>query len=238
MGNSGLKQHIENSGKTGVFQMKDAGLAEFPPEIYHIAANLRTLDMSGNKISQLPGKIATFSGLKNLTFSKNRLETLPIELGQLIKLETLNLNSNQIARIPSSVSQLKHLKLVNLSENNLTSFPLEFCDMKHLDVLNLSKNKITEAPKGVGKLQVVELNLNQNQVRVLSDDIAQCPRLKTLRLEENCIALQTITPTILKESSISLLSVDGNLFDTKDLAHAEGYTEYMERYTATKKKMY
>lgn len=28
MGNSGLKQHIENSGKTGVFQMKDAGLAE------------------------------------------------------------------------------------------------------------------------------------------------------------------------------------------------------------------
>jgi len=73
MGNSGLKQHIENSGKTGVFQMKDAGLAEFPPEIYHIAANLRTLDMSGNKISQLPGKIATFSGLKNLTFSKNRL---------------------------------------------------------------------------------------------------------------------------------------------------------------------
>jgi len=36
--------------------------------------------------------------------------------------------------------------------------------MKHLDVLNLSKNKITEAPKGIGKLQVVELNLNQNQV--------------------------------------------------------------------------
>lgn len=36
--------------------------------------------------------------------------------------------------------------------------------MKHLDVLNLSKNQITEAPKGIGKLQVVELNLNQNQV--------------------------------------------------------------------------
>jgi len=110
--------------------------------------------------------------------------------------------------------------------------------MKHLDVLNLSKNKITEAPKGIGKLQVVELNLNQNQVRVLSDDLAQCPRLKTLRLEENCIALQSISPIILKESSISLLSVDGNLFDTKDLMHADGYTEYMERYTATKKKMY
>lgn len=36
--------------------------------------------------------------------------------------------------------------------------------MKHLDVLDLSMNKMTEVPAGVGKLQVVELNLNQNQV--------------------------------------------------------------------------
>ena len=56
------------------------------------------------------------------------------------------------------------MSFVLLSDNRLSSFPLEFCDLKHLDVLNLSKNKITEAPKGIGKLQVVELNLNQNQV--------------------------------------------------------------------------
>jgi Leucine-rich repeat (LRR) protein len=37
--------------------------------------------------------------------------------------------------------------------------------MKHLDVLDLSMNKMTEVPAGVGKLQVVELNLNQNQVQ-------------------------------------------------------------------------
>jgi hypothetical protein len=28
MGNSGLKQHLENSSKTGVFQLKDANLSE------------------------------------------------------------------------------------------------------------------------------------------------------------------------------------------------------------------
>ena len=47
-----------------------------------------------------------------------------------------------------------------------------------------------------------------------------------------------IPPTILKDSSISLLAVDGNLFDNKDLMKADGYNQYMERYTATKKKMY
>ena len=75
-------------------------------------------------------------------------------------------------------------------------------------------------------------------MRFLSEDLAQCPRLKTLRLEENCLTLQTFSPKILKESSISLLVIDGNLFDTKDLVQVDGYTEYMERYTATKKKMF
>ena len=108
--------------------------------------------------------------------------------------------------------------------------------MKHLDMLDLSNNKITEVPEGVGKLQVVELNLNQNQIRTVSDELAGCQRLKTLRLEENC--LQSISPAILRDSSVSLLAFDGNLFDSKDLMKAEGYQQYMERYTATKKKMY
>jgi Leucine-rich repeat (LRR) protein len=115
---------------------------------------------------------------------------------------------------------------------------MEFCDLKHLDVLDLSKNKIGEVPNGSGRLQALELNLNQNQVSLISNDLAKCPRLKTLRLEENCLTLTAISPTILKDSSISLLTVEGNLFDIKDLLTTEGYTEYMERYTATKKKMY
>jgi len=54
--------------------------------------------------------------------------------------------------------------LFYFSDNRLTTFPLDFCEMKHLDMLDLSGNKIVEIPAGVGKLQVVELNLNQNQV--------------------------------------------------------------------------
>nr|CAH0102086.1 unnamed protein product [Daphnia galeata] len=236
MGNSGLKQHLENSSKTGVFQLKDANLSELPPELLQIAQTLRTLDLSGNKIEQLPSKISSFNMLKHLTLNKNRLGIIPSELGQLTKLETLILSSNRLTSIPATLSKLRNLKLVNLSDNRLTTFPLEFCDMKHLDVLDLSMNKMTEVPTGVGKLQVVELNLNQNQIQLLSDELAECQRLKTLRLEENC--LQIISSTILKESSISLLAVDGNLFDSKDFMKADGYTQYMERYTATKKKMY
>jgi len=58
-----------------------------------------------------------------------------------------------------------------------------------------------------------------------------------VRLEENCLQIPTIIP-LLRDSAISLLALEGNLFDMKDLAHADGYEQYMDRYTAVKKKMY
>lgn len=58
---------------------------------------------------------------------------------------------------------------------------------------------------------------------MLSPDVALCPRLKVLRLEENCLELSSIPPSILGDSQVSLLSVEGNLFEVKDLRDLEGY---------------
>jgi len=60
---------------------------------------------------------------------------------------------------------------------------------------------------------------------VLSEDVADCPRLKVLRLEENCLEKAMITPKILKQSNIALLAIDGNLFPAKDFPHFDGYEE-------------
>ncbi len=84
----------------------------------------------------------------------------------------------------------------------------------------------------------MELNLNQNQLSALPDELAECPNLKVLRVEENCLTIDSFTQRILKDSKISLLALDGNLFQEKDLHHVPGYEDYMEKYTATKKKMY
>lgn len=113
-----------------------------------------------------------------------------------------------------------------------------FCELKFLDVLDLSKNRITVIPDAAAALHVVELNLNQNQISTISDKLAECSRLKTLRLEENCLQLSAIPTKILKDSKISVLSVEGNLFEMKQFANLDGYDNYMERYTAVKKKLF
>lgn len=58
---------------------------------------------------------------------------------------------------------------------------------------------------------------------MLSENIADCPRLKVLRLEENCLQVQAVPTRLLTHSKVSLLAIEGNLFESKDLRAREGY---------------
>lgn len=59
----------------------------------------------------------------------------------------------------------------------------------------------------------------------MSDAVSECPHLKVLRLEENCLELSAFTPKILRDSAIALLAVEGNVFDIKAFRSLEGYDQ-------------
>ncbi|XP_039993018.1 leucine-rich repeat-containing protein 57 isoform X2 [Xiphias gladius] len=223
MGNSALKSHLETSQKTGVFQLTGKGLQEFPEELQRLTSNLRTVDLSGNKIEVLPAAIGNFLHLKSLTLNSNRLTSVPSEIGKLKKLETLSLNGNRIQQLPPSLGQLKALRTLSLAGNQISDFPPGLATLRQLDLLDLSRNQIQNVPAEVSELQAIEINLNQNQISVLSAEVSQCPRLKVLRLEENCLELSSIPLSILTDSQVSLFSVEGNLFEVKKLRDLEGY---------------
>ncbi|GAB1286768.1 Leucine rich repeat containing 57 [Apodemus speciosus] len=220
MGNSALRAHVETAQKTGVFQLKDRGLTE----LQKLTSNLRTIDLSNNKIDSLPPLIiGKFTLLKSLSLNNNKLTVLPDELCNLKKLETLSLNNNHLRELPSTFGQLSALKTLSLSGNQLGALPPQLCSLRHLDVVDLSKNQIRSIPDTVGELQAIELNLNQNQISQISVRISCCPRLKVLRLEENCLELSMLPQSILSDSQICLLAVEGNLFEIKKLRELEGY---------------
>ncbi|KAI8429723.1 hypothetical protein MSG28_000284 [Choristoneura fumiferana] len=206
MGNSGLKQHYDRASKTGVLQISDHKLKEIPVEVFSLCEVLRNLDLSKNKLVNLPDSISKLKNLKHLNVELNKLEALPTSLANLKKLEFVNASNNVLG-------------------------------LKNLEVLELSHNKITGIPSGMYDLFVTELNISQNEISFISEDLHQAPRLKILRLEENCLSLEAIKPSLLRDSKIHTVNLDGNLFETKQLALLEGYNEYIERYTAMKKKM-
>ena len=148
---------------------------------------------------------------------------LPEEVGSLKKLETLNLEQNELASLPDSCVNLKALKTVNLSRNKLQTFPLFLCQLIHLDFADLSSNTIKELPKGIDVLNAVELNLNGNGISVLPVSLAKCVRLKVLRVQENTLELMGLPPALLSDSNISLLCVEGNLFELRELHELPEY---------------
>ena len=232
-----MKNHLANAERTGVFQFSNHNMSEFPKDLVRVKDNIRSLDLSKNKLRTVPSYLGTCPVLKQLNFASNRLTNLPDNLGNIKKLETLNLAENRINLLPQSFSNLVNLRILILSDNVIASFPLQVCGLKHLEMLDLSKNKIQEIPDGAEELQVSELNLNQNQVSKISPNLAKCPRLKILRLEENCLKATAIPTELLSHSPVCLIALDGNLFETKEFQNLPGHDQYLERYTATKKKL-
>ncbi len=180
--------------------------------------------MSSNRIEQLPSNLfIQLQLLKTLILNNNRIEYLPNEISSLVKLETLNISENQLRTLPNTISQLKMLKQINLSKNNLSEIPIELCQLKQLNFLDLSSNKITQIKDYIQELMCVELNLNENQIKSISSNIAKCSRLKVVRLEQNVLELTAIPISLLADSQVALLSVEGNLFNQKQFEKLEGY---------------
>lgn len=122
---------------------------------------------------------------------------------------------------------LKQLKNVNLSHNQLKEFPLFLCQLVQVDFVDLSANQITLIPDGVDVISAVEISLNQNQISVLPESLARCKRLKVLRLEENCISTGGLPPAILRDSSISLLCLEGNVMSMREFKDLPDYEKVL-----------
>ncbi|CAF0884089.1 unnamed protein product [Rotaria sp. Silwood1] len=234
-GGSTLKKHIETATKTGVLQYDNKKLKEINPGL--CLPNLRTLSVNDNELQTIPMEISLMVNLKNLSLRNNQITQLPDCFGQLKKLENIQLGQNQLRSLPSSFANLSSLRQLIISNNRFTTIPESILKLPNLQLLDLSSNQITQIPDQIQTLQVDELNLNDNRIIKISNNIRLCPRLKTLRLDRNNLDLDSIPVNLLADSNLSLLSYDGNRFDEKAFQGKEGYEQYMQRFTASRRKL-
>ena len=89
--------------------------------------NLETLDLSHNKLKQLPDSFDNLFVLKQFDCHDNLLESLPDSFGHLSDLDKSNCSHNNLKTLPETIGEL-FIKDFNLSHNHslVTYIRIEF----------------------------------------------------------------------------------------------------------------
>ena len=181
-----------------------------------LAARLQQLLIASNNLGSLPGAVLQLHALRELDLHDNGLSDVPDRFSELPMLETLNLSANRLAQCPSTLTHLKKLQLLNVSRNQFTSLTAEFCAAlsSTLTSLELAGNRLGEctaaAESPLARLTSVQLlDLSDNRIEKLSPSFGLMTKLRTLKLEQNCIS-QMPVQLILLQTNLRELDLSAN----------------------------
>lgn len=139
--NDGLAKDFENLANLRELNLSGNRLTEFPHQVLDLAV-LRYLYLGGNRISEITKDIWKLQRLRVLSMGDNRLTEVPSTLGQLKILQALVLCDNMLESLPSSIANLTNLKTLSLHKNRLRTLPTEIITLKCLTELSLRDNPL------------------------------------------------------------------------------------------------
>lgn len=105
------------------------------------------LDLSNQKLTEVPAQISQLTKLNELSFKNNDLTEVPKEVLNITTIISLDLSNNQISTLPPEISQLINLQLLDLSNNKLTTIPSPIQSLIQLRTLKLTGNDLSLTDK-------------------------------------------------------------------------------------------
>lgn len=166
------------------------GLTEVPAEIFELADSLEILNLSGNRLSDLPDELACLYKLRILFCSQNDFEHLPEVIGRLPALQMLGFKSNRIATVPAA-SLPPSLRWLILTDNRIERLPASIGKCLPLRKLMLAGNRLSHLPEEMANCRNLELiRLAANRFESLPDWLFRLPKLSWLAYAGNPVAAQ------------------------------------------------
>ncbi|MFX0081524.1 MAG: leucine-rich repeat domain-containing protein [Candidatus Hodarchaeota archaeon] len=184
------------------------------PDQFKNLQTLAYLNLRYNQLTVIPPSIGTLKNLKKLDLKNNRLENLPPSIGNLSSLEVLNLHGNRLNTLPSSLKELYSLQKLKLGLNNLNSVPKWIKNLSSLQKLSLGGNKsLPKIEEWFDFLPPIsELNLYDNNIKVLPESIGSLDSLEVLILPNNHIS--TLPESFKNLTSLKKLDLSWNNITT------------------------
>ncbi len=191
-----------------LLDLSDNKLTQLPESVVKLQ-NLTSLYLANNQLTQLPESVVKLQNLTSLYLADNQLTQLPESLAKLQSLTSLNLGGNQLTQLPESVATLQNLTSLDLRGNQLTQLPESVATLQNLTELDLGGNQFTQLPESVAKLQsLTSLNLGGNQLTQLPESLAKLQSLTSLNLGGN--QLSQLQESVATLQSLTSLNLGGN----------------------------
>lgn len=153
--------------------LKENALTSLPPKL-NLCTRLRSLDVSHNKLEELPPSEVwtTFAGcLENLDLGFNKLTTVA-SIQPLCKLSTLKLDGNKLTSLDG----------------------INWPELKQITSLTAVGNEIVEVPEEIGAVgdSMMHLDFSANQIVALPQEMTELKKLKELAAADNPIKDQKV----------------------------------------------
>jgi Leucine-rich repeat (LRR) protein len=160
-----------------------------------VAKNIKNLNISHNKISEIPKEIGQLINLRHFNCSGNKISEIPKEIGQLINLQYFGCYNNKISEIPKEIGQLINLQYFDCYNNKISEIPKEIGQLINLQYFDCFSNKISEIPKEIGRLiNLRRFYCHNNNISEIPIEITRCIQLTNFNYSNNTI--EYISPQV------------------------------------------
>ncbi|CAG9759848.1 unnamed protein product [Ceutorhynchus assimilis] len=178
--------------------------------------NLKTIDLSQNLIRELENyQFANYTSLSFMNLSNNRIVNLPRYVFKNQKLKTLSLSHNNLQALPFQVFAMEHMNHLDLSHNYLATFLDHFFKFnKYIETLLLNNNRITKLTSNAlaDLTELKQLDLSYNSLQTIAKGLFDSlNKLEFLSLAQNPLK-NLASGTFRGSKNLKELDLSGNKF--------------------------
>lgn len=139
----------------GFLDLRGNQLKLLPSTLFFL--RLKVLLLSGNQIESIPREIRQLENcLTELDISWNKLVEVPSDISLLKSLRVLNVSNNNITELPPEIGYMQ-LRILDISENSLSIIPVEFCNLSGF----ITEFKVTGNPFTAPPVNIIEKVVNR-----------------------------------------------------------------------------
>lgn len=182
-------------------------LEQIPNEVFELK-KLKKLELRGNRLTKIPTRLEELQNLESLSLWGNPLKTLPKCIFNLANISRLHLGDMHLGSIPSDIAALKKLRSLWIWENDLRTLPEELLLLPEINVIAAGRNHLADLPPWFGKLPIADLSLFENQFETIPESILSLEHLEYLDLSDNIVS--KLPDNIDKLVNLKSLSIGGN----------------------------